>query len=378
MKEFDGKKLREIRTRSDWTQPILARIAMCDAKTISNWETGRNMPSPIRLRKLSDGLLAHGVPESEVELLTAISGLPSAGRVVPRAPMNSKKREADSSADRQGTTLAHREEFEMNMPADCRLARDILKLPVGSELRQDITKILAHPQYPQFMSSSGTFSVNPVWKSISANKRQKLIVDHALNTACAPAVLHSDVLLIIANNDGGTRSVYTYFNKWWQTYFIPCRRIFNSESITERCSNNVEFIRRFAAVPAEKIAVEPLQGHYLVSLKPDAFSKNLCLYVFEFCHVAIKKPPRDPTVVFPPLPTYPGAWKTVGQLKDDLDGDKVNGDVIDHLRLDIAFSLVGVPLSLPPDFICPYISERISNQRSRKSYRRRVVAKSLS
>ena len=164
------------------------------------------------------------------------------------------------------------------------LIREVNRLHVADEVQRAIAQVLTHPEYPIFMSESGSIVKNPVWRYVTTRERKRTINVFRPEGPTVPKVMRADMLLIRRNDERHDGELLTYYSPGWKTHLIHFRPWKPDDNPAQRDKMNAEKFASKWGVPAESIRVTPT-GKFAVSTKINEEYKDLYLYIFEFCSV---------------------------------------------------------------------------------------------
>jgi hypothetical protein len=217
----------------------------------------------------------------------------------------------------------------------------VANLRVTDAVRESIYAVLTHPEYPRWMSISGTLVQNPIWNDVSQDAVEKVISRHDLSGPSAPMIMHLDLLLMRRDGDNGRGEIYTYPSPDWQTHLLTFRPNLPEDDFANRAFLNSKKLVNYLPGEAEKIKVTQLPNKYIVSVKPNPKTKDLIIYVFEVFSVLFPYSYDDVRETF----ERKGKWFLLKALRADQRACAVNGDVLRAMHEMFSATMDGLPAS---------------------------------
>jgi DNA-binding winged helix-turn-helix (wHTH) protein len=181
----------------------------------------------------------------------------------------------------------------------------ITALQLLPEVAHAVKTILVADSYPTMMALSADRVLNPIWRFIPENERQRLAASHSPFGAMPPRIMDLDIFLLRANDTEGRPLLLHYFSNkpisGWQAYMLLFRHKKPAESEDTRQIENAKDIASYLLLKEEDVAVRSLGDDYVVSVKPDPGYSELVLYIFHFCVVTLRGVTDELTKVAPEL-----------------------------------------------------------------------------
>lgn len=253
----------------------------------------------------------------------------------------SKSSQSTPSKDQERKTVLTEESSEM----PTRILERIKDVHISKKITESIQAVLSHPQYPQWMSVSGKLMRNPIWASISDDRRETLIKAHRLTGPSPPNIMHLDMHLIRRKGTEGRGELYTYYSRDWDTNLIRFRQWLPEDDPNQRSELNTKKMAKHCDGNVKLVSVTPLQDKFAVSVKPHPRYEDLIIYVFEFCSVEFSS---APDFIRYPEPNA-NLWSSLDAMRSDQSSWKVNADVIRALHELFTVSLAPLPISYSKD-----------------------------
>jgi len=239
------------------------------------------------------------------------------------------------------------------------MVRYIENARLTGRIKEETKRVLSWEHYPRMMSLAGTLVENPIWTQIPNREQIELTNARRPNKAPCPGLLVLDLFLIKAEDVLGNPFLLTVADdrtiSGWKAFLFPFRRRIEKETTQQRFVKNVRELAGYFRVPTTTISASSLGSQFLVSVKPHPGYSVLYVYVFEFCAVELRAPPKWLSDISPRLPlnghTRRFQWFTPEALEDQNREMLVNGDVICALYRFFSTNLPEIPTSVRPGFL---------------------------
>ena len=231
----------------------------------------------------------------------------------------------------------------------------LLAQPVADAVR----KVLTAESYPMMMTLSTDSVINPIWRMISADDRQRLAAEFSPFGPFPPRIMDLDILLLRANDAKGNPYLLNYFSgkpkSGWQAYMLPFRQKGPGESEELRQAENAKDIANFFLMDPSDFSAKSLGDQFVVSVKPDPGYSELVLYIFKFCAVTMRTATEWLACDTPELKIMESVrrfkWIHPEEMEVQERAILVDGDVLRGVHYFFTTLIPMVPVGFPSVFL---------------------------